>query len=76
MPSKRKRFKSKKISHPTDRWTWKKGWVVVLRTTNLPDMKSQIYMSRELAERAAAERVMAHPELIGRISVERGEEKL
>lgn len=54
----------------------RKGWVVVLHTPNIPDMKSQVYRSKKAAELAAVERVMARPELIGRLSVERGEEKV
>lgn len=65
-----------KLSLRMEQWIVRKGWVVVLHTENLPDMKSQVYRSKKMAERAAAERVMARPELIGRLSVERGEENV
>lgn len=54
----------------------RKGWVVVLHTTNLPVMQSQLYRSKKAAERAALERIIVHPDLIGRLTVERGEERV
>jgi hypothetical protein len=54
----------------------RKGWVVVLHSPPLPPMKSQVYRSKRAAEQAATERIMTHPELIGRITVERDEEKI
>lgn len=57
-------------------WIVRKGWVVILHTENLPPMESQLYRSKKAAERAAAERVIVHPELIGRLTVERGEERI
>lgn len=67
---------SVKLSLRLEHHIVRKGWVIVLHTPNLQDMKSQVYRSKKVAERFAAERVMAHPELIGRIFVERGEQKL
>lgn len=54
----------------------RKGWVIVFRNPPLPDMVSQLYRTKKEAKQAAAEAVLRHPELIGKVFVGRGEEEI
>lgn len=54
----------------------RRGWVVVMHVGGFLKEISAVYRSKRVAEREAMRRIIESPELIGMISVQRGEERL